>query len=147
VFDHPYSTTWLVRIRNICNNMLSQAFLPSYRRISADLWMSLQAGVLCRCGNILEIDRVLLCRSGCTFRPLTFLLSQGEGAWCLVQLVVADHKWPWLTSPIFRRGLNWTVLAMTNKRSIPVDLEILGSGIKLRVIFFPTNVDQCLKRC
>jgi hypothetical protein len=72
-------------------------------------------GVLCRCGNILEIDRVLLCRSGCTFRPLTFLLSQGERAWCLLQLVVANHKWPWLTSPIFRRGLNWTVLAMTTK--------------------------------
>jgi hypothetical protein len=34
---------------------------------------------------------------------------------------------------------------MTTIRSTPVDLEILGSDIKLRVIYFPTNVDQPLK--
>ena len=100
-------------------------------------------GVLCRCGNIPEIDRVLLCRSGCTFRLLTPSLSGGR-AWCLLHsswLIihgqVVDH---------FRFFAGAGPQCNDNKGPTPVDLKILGSGIKLRVIFFPTNVRSASRR-
>src|ERR1700728_343036 len=64
-----------------------QAFLPQTGASPECGLMDVPASdVLCRCGNIPELDRVLLCRSGCTFSLLTFLFSRGEGFWCLLHL-------------------------------------------------------------
>ena len=135
-----------------------QAYLPHTGASPECGLMDVPASdVLCRCGNIPEIDRVLLCRSGCTFRLLTFLFSRGEGFWCFAALVTANHTKPGgrmrkLALDLFAKlrffaevefGLQ--LQCNDNKRSTSVDLEIWFRHQAFLMIFPPTNVDLRLK--